>query len=100
MSDQPDAVRLDDDGEAAFDITERATGRQWTAAELTTVFIRDWSCDADEPNARFAFRCRACGSVRCRVEDNVQMGSSWTGPYGSADLVCLDCKASRELYSP
>jgi DNA-directed RNA polymerase subunit RPC12/RpoP len=94
-----DQVNLNDDGNAEFDITDRATGDVVTVKQVEDEL--QWQgFEDDELNARYIFRCRKCGSENCAIDNGVRMGSSWTGMYGSADLACKDCGASRLLWDP
>jgi hypothetical protein len=94
-----DQVNLNDDGNADFDIVDRETGEPVSYEDIT----RELSVDGYEDreiNARCRFKCRKCGSENCAVDNGVRSGSSWTGLYGSADLTCKDCGASRLLWDP
>lgn len=51
----------------------------------------------DEPEAEFEIRCKACGSTDVSIDDGRRMGSSWTGMYGSCELRCNACKASKTI---
>lgn len=45
----------------------------------------------------FTCTCDKCGNSNVSIEDNVRMGSTWTGVYGSVDLVCRDCGYETEI---
>lgn len=50
--------------------------------------------DIDNNNpapGEFEIKCLKCGSTEVKIDDSRAMGSSWTGPYGSCDLVCTKC---------
>ena len=47
----------------------------------------------------FTCKCDKCGSDDVAITDSVAMGSSWTGQYGSVDLICNNCKNIAEIYS-
>jgi hypothetical protein len=48
---------------------------------------------------KFSLVCEKCGSKNVSVENNLAMGSSWTGMYGSCEIECQDCGEEEELYS-
>lgn len=89
-----DLVKLKDDGEADFAITDKASGSPVSYDDAAEVAAYDGDREA---NARYRFRCCKCGSEDCRITDGRQRGSSWTGMYGSMDLECKDCGASRVI---
>lgn len=47
----------------------------------------------------FECKCKKCGSTNVGIEDNVRCGTSWTGMFGSVDIVCRDCEYSEEIMS-
>ncbi len=48
--------------------------------------------NADNPPAgEFQIQCMKCGSYNCEIENNMGMGSSGTGAYGSIDIECKTC---------
>ena len=92
-----DLVNLKDHGEATFDITDATTGAQVSPVELQA-FITDEG--ENETNKRHRYRCHKCGSVECKAVDDIHMGSSWTGLYGSMYLECNACDAYLTLFDP
>jgi len=45
----------------------------------------------------FQIKCLSCGSTDVKIDDSLAMGSSQTGIYGSIDLVCQKCGATKEI---
>jgi hypothetical protein len=87
-----DQVNLKDDGEAEFDVFERATDKPVTYELVSDVAFYEGEADA---NARFRCQCVKCKSEDCVFVDSMMMGSSWTGMYGHIDIACRACGVSR-----
>jgi hypothetical protein len=39
----------------------------------------------------FQITCKNCGSTECRIDNDMGVGSSQTGAYGSIEIVCPAC---------
>jgi hypothetical protein len=95
-----DDIDLNDDGNAAFDVTDRATGAAAGDDVLIDILLGDRDGGAGVVAGRFHLRCRKCGSSTVVVNDTFGVGSSRTGPYGLIELACADCGATRAIYDP
>jgi len=46
----------------------------------------------------FTIKCNKCGSDEITIDYDLHMGSSWTGQYGSIDMVCDKCQQREIIY--
>lgn len=58
---------------------------------------------ADTDTARgaepFTITCKTCGSTDVEYRNDMNAGSSVTGPWGEMYLICRNCKAMKILYA-
>jgi hypothetical protein len=52
--------------------------------------------DIDKQWPGFKVQCQQCGSTRVRLDNSIGY-SDVSGPFGSMDLVCLDCHQQTML---